>query len=116
MKHLRDSDEKSFKNFVRVDSLYNKTMDDLGPRLQKRENDFRKPLSTGLKLAITLRYLATGDSYKSLSYGFRVAHNTVAIVVREVCQAIYDHFHETAFKFPTTEEQWKKVAHGFYEQ
>ncbi|MPC48338.1 hypothetical protein E2C01_042107 [Portunus trituberculatus] len=30
----------------------------------------------GCRLAITLRYLATGNSYKSLQYSFRVAHNT----------------------------------------
>ena len=50
------------------------------------------PLSPGLKLAITLIYLATGDSNKSLAYGFRVATNTVVSVVREVCEVIYDHY------------------------
>lgn len=67
MKHLRESDEKSFKNFVKVDlELFNEMVEDLGPRLQKRETNFRKPLSTGLKLAITLRYLATGDNRKQM--------------------------------------------------
>ena len=35
----------------------------------------RQPLSSGLKLAITLRFLATGNSYHSWAFSFHVAHN-----------------------------------------
>ena len=91
--------------------MFNQMVADLTPRLKKTTTNCRKPLSVGLNLAITLRYLATSDSYKSLAYGFRVAPNT--IVTPEVCQAIYDHYHETAFKCPTTEAEWKEVASGF---
>lgn len=114
MKHLREGDTKSFNNFVRMDpAMFNQLVEELTPRLQKKTTNYRKPLSVGLKLAITLRYLATGDSYKSLAYGFRVAPNTIVKVVPEVCQAIYDHYRDTAVKCPTTEEEWKEVANGF---
>ena len=114
LNQLREGDVKSFRNFVRMDpEMFNQIVEDLTPKLQKKTANCRKPLSPGLKLAITLRYLATGDSYKSLAYGFRVAPNTIVSVVPEVCQAIYDYYHETAFKCPTTEEQWKEVAQGF---
>lgn len=114
MKHLRQGDEPAFKNFVRIDpEMFNQMVDDLMPRLQKTNTNFRKSLSVGLKLAITLRYLATGDSYKSLSYGFRVAPNSIVTVVADVCQAIYAHYHEKAFKFPASADEWKKVAQGF---
>ena len=92
--------------------MFSQMVEDLTPKLQKKTTNCRKPLSPGLKLAITVGYLATGDSYKSLAYGFRVAPNTIVSVVLEVCQAIYDHYHETAFKCPTTEEQWTEVAQG----
>ena len=105
---------KSFRNFVRMDrEMFSQMVEDLTLNLQMKTTNSRKPLFPGLKLAIALRYLATGDSYKSLAYGFRVALNTIVSVVPEVCQAIYDHYHETAFKCPTTEEQWKEVAQGF---
>ena len=69
-----------------------------------------------MKVAITLRFLATGHSYKSLSYGFRVAPNTIVSIVPEVCQAIYDEYHEDAIKCPSTPEEWKEVAKGFSEK
>ena len=63
-KHLRQVDVKSFRNFVRIDpDMFNQMVEDLTPRLQKKTTNCRKPLCTGLKLAITLRYppyLATG--------------------------------------------------------
>jgi len=61
-------------------------------------------------------YLATGDSYKSLAYGFRVAPDTIVTVVADVCQAIYNHYHEAVFKCPTMAtiaEEWKEVSKGF---
>ena len=112
IKHLREGDIKSFKYFVRMDiDNFNQMVEDLTRRLQKTTNCLNY-LSPGLKLAITLRYLATTDSYKLLVYGSRVAPNTIIIVVPEVCK-VYYHYHETAFKCPITEEEWKEVAQGF---
>jgi len=92
MEQLREGDVKSFSNCVRMDlEMFNQMVEDMTHRLQKKTTNCRKPLSPGLKLAITLRYLATGDSYKSLAYGFRVAPNTIVSIVPEVCQAICDH-------------------------
>ena len=48
----------------------------------------RDPVSPGVKLAVTLRHLATGDSYITLQYAFRVASPTIEKFVPEVCHAI----------------------------
>ena len=45
-----------------------------------------------MKLAITLRHLATGDSYHSLMYFFRVPHNSISGHVKEVCEEIIAEF------------------------
>ena len=87
--YFKEGDVKSFGNFVRMDP------DKFNP---------------GLNLAIILRCLATGDVYKSQAYGFWVVPITIVSVVPEVCKAIYDHYHKTAFKCPTTKEEWKEVA------
>ncbi|KAJ8028630.1 hypothetical protein HOLleu_30927 [Holothuria leucospilota] len=44
----------------------------------------RTALEPGHRLAITLRYMASGDSYTSLSYNFRVADNTIGVVTHVV--------------------------------
>ena len=114
MNQLRRQNVKSFRNFTRMEpSMFDQMVKDLTTKLKKRTTSYRKPLSPGLKLAITLRYLVTRDSYKSLSYGFRVAPSTIVNIVLEVCQALYEHYHESAFKCPTTAEEWTQVAQDF---
>ena len=48
----------------------------------------REPQNLGLKLAVTLRHLATGDCNTTLQYAFRVASLTINKFVPEICDAI----------------------------
>ena len=52
------------------------------------QRDMREPVSPGLKFSVTLRHLATGDSYTTRQYAFRVASSTIKKFVSEVCDAI----------------------------
>ncbi len=114
MDELEREDPKSFTNMLRMEpAMFHELVDRLTPRLQKKDTNYRQALSPGLKVAVTLKYLATGDRYKTLAHGFRVPHNSVSIIIREVCQAIMDEYSEELIKCPTTEEEWREVANGF---
>ena len=69
----------------------------------------REPLSSGLKLAVTLRHLATGDSYTTLQYAFRVASLTTNKFVPEVCDAITRAYQDQVMRCPTLPEDWLQV-------
>lgn len=84
----------------------------LKPTLQKFST-FRVPLSTEEKLAVTLRFLATGDSYESIKYNFLMASNTICKVVVETCDAIVSILGPKYLKTPTTPEEWLQIADGF---
>ena len=68
-----------------------------------------------MKLAVTLRYLETGDSYLTLQYDFRIAKNTIALFIPQVCDAIIDEYMEEAIHCPTTPEEWLEKARAFEE-
>jgi len=70
-------------------------------------------LEPGLKLAITLRYLATQNSYKSLQYGLRIAHSTICMLTVEICKAIMKEYSAKVTKCPVTLQEWKAVAESF---
>ncbi len=71
MVELKVEDPAVFQNFVRFESaMFEELVDRLTPLITKTDTNCGKDLDPGLKLAITLRYLATGDSSKSLQYGF----------------------------------------------
>ena len=65
------------------------------------------------KLALTIRYLATGESYTSLSCQFRVGRSTISKFLPEVCRAIQDEFTREYLKCPTTPDQWKELEREF---
>jgi hypothetical protein len=64
----------------------------VGPRITKQCKFYREQLDPGLKLAITLRHLASGSKYVDMLYGWSVPHNTISFIIREVCKAIIDEY------------------------
>ncbi len=114
MTELEVEDPAAFKNFVRVkQARFREFLNRLGPAIAKKDTFDRKALHPGLRLAITLRFLATGDSYHSLMYGFRVAHNTISCIALEVCSAIIEEYQEEVIACPTMLQEWTVIADLF---
>ena len=111
---LHRHDQKGYKNYLRITpDLFQEMVEKLTPRLQKQSTFMREPLQVGLKLAVTLRFLATGNSYKSLQYSFRVEASTICNFILEVCKAIIAVYMGEVLRCPKTEEEWKEVAARF---
>ena len=85
--------------------MFDELLQRLTPRLLKLITNWRKTLDPGLKLAVILRDLASGDSYPSLSYDFRVAKSMICLFVPEVCQAVIQEFSEEAIPIQNTPEE-----------
>ena len=98
---LREGDTSSFKNYMRMTpEMFDELLQRLAPRLQKSDTNCRKALDPGLKLAVTLKHLAAGDSYPSLSYDFRVARSTISLFIPEFCEAIVQTYSEEVIPVP----------------
>ncbi len=73
----------------------------------------RDAISAHARLCVTLRFLASGASYKELMYEFRISVSSIAKIVPSVCQAIYDVLKLDYISVPTKTEQWKQLAEEF---
>jgi len=62
--------------------------------ISKSDTNMRQAINAKTKLEVTLRYLATGDSFKSLEFLFRVPKNTISKFIPETCEAIYNELAE----------------------
>ncbi|XP_071177272.1 putative nuclease HARBI1 [Mytilus edulis] len=114
MNELRIEDEPSFLNFLRMPPvMFDELLNRVGPRIKKTDTLFRRALSPGLKLAITLRHLATGDKYSTLQYDFRVARNSISKFLPEVCRAIVDEYKDEVISCPTDPNDWRAIADEF---
>ena len=111
---MRLEDPVAFQNFTRLTpQLFNEVLQKVAPALEREFTTFREPLSPGLKLALTLRHLATGDNYRSLAYAFRCGVSTISEMVPKVCQAIVQAYKDEVFSVPVTPEAWTAIADQF---
>ena len=112
---LEEEDIASFKNYLRMDTdTFNEIQERITPRIKKLTTNYKNPIPVRLRLAATLRFLATGNSSKCISYSFRVSHNIACEFFIEVCQAIIDEYADEVT--PTTPDGWKEVADEFWKR
>jgi hypothetical protein len=62
----------------------------LEKKISKKDTAFRKAISVQERLALTLRFLASGDSYINLQYLFRISKQAISCIVPEVCEALVE--------------------------
>ncbi|XP_046144675.1 protein ANTAGONIST OF LIKE HETEROCHROMATIN PROTEIN 1-like [Osmia bicornis bicornis] len=102
-----------FKNFVRMSSEdFEFLINAIGPKIQKNDTRFRKAVTAKERLAITLRFLATGDSYTGLQNLFKVSKQLISTIVPEVCQALVEILKEHV-KMPSTPNGWLAISQKF---
>lgn len=111
---LQEHDPQSYRYYLRVDpDFFNDMLQRVGPHITHQDTNWKKALEPGLRLAITLRFMATGEAYKSLAMNFRVGPNTICKLIPETCEAIIKEYLDETIVCPSTPEQWKRVAEGY---
>lgn len=114
MDKLRLKDVAAFKNFTRMDpDLFFYLVERLTPAIEMRNTSYREAIPPAERLALTLRYYATGSSYMSLRYNWYMGDNTISKIVRQVSKAIIEILGEELLMPPTTQEGWLQVASQF---
>ncbi|XP_073483269.1 uncharacterized protein [Aquarana catesbeiana] len=82
--------------------------------LEHQNTNFRKSVEPAERLLVTLRYLATGNSFASLQFEYKLGKSTVSLIVHETCAAIWQVLKELVMKKPTKED-WAKIAEVFWQ-
>ena len=91
------------------DEIYQKVK----PLIEKKNTNMRNTISAHARLCITLRFLASGVSYRELMYAFRGSVSSILQIIPQVCNTLYDVLKDDYLSPPTNEEQWKKLAKDF---
>lgn len=115
---LEAADEiDDFTNFARVFPDQFHTLEQLvTPIIRRRNTNFRDCISVGERLTVTLRFLATGESFTSLAYLFHMGVSTIRQFIPETCKAIYQVLRDKYMKCPDSAQEWREVASGFETQ
>ncbi|XP_037821853.1 uncharacterized protein LOC119610629, partial [Lucilia sericata] len=104
LKELRLETPTLYHNFLRMKAKdFDYLLNLVKPLITKQTTRFREPISATERLAVTLRYLATGESFRSLQFVFRIPFNTISVIVPGVCNAIYNVLQPEYLKVPLTD-------------
>ncbi|XP_018566077.1 protein ALP1-like [Anoplophora glabripennis] len=112
----QDPSSKFFNYFRMSIQSFEELHANLECKLVKKDTAMRKSITPRERLAITLRFLATGESYQSLHYTFRVGQSTISEFIPVVTKAIYNNLKKDYLKVPNTAAQWLNISQEFYEK
>nr|CAI5843406.1 unnamed protein product [Callosobruchus analis] len=114
LKELAAEDKDGYRNYLRMsEEKFEELLSKVQNSVKKQDTVMRQAISPKLKLQVTLRYLATGDSFQTLAFLYRVPKNTISSFLAEVCPAIYDALKDF-IKVPHTEDEWKNIEKEYY--
>lgn len=79
-----------FHNFCRMSFTdFEFLLQKVDPIISEKDTKWRDCIPSKVRLALTLRFLASGDSYRSLHYLFKISSQIISKIVQAVCAALY---------------------------
>ncbi|XP_048513980.1 protein ALP1-like [Athalia rosae] len=112
---LRIGDAYMFFTYTRMNGeRFEYLLAMVGPLIIKRK--MYTVITPAQRLAMTLRFLAAGDSQDSLSFAYRCAQSTVSCILKETTQVVIAVLKRLYLAPPTSEEEWRNVASGFWNE
>lgn len=91
LKQLRLEDPSEYRLALRVTAEnFDELLSLIQSSIQRQDTLMRDALPAKIKLEVTLSFLATGMSYRSLSHFYRVSKPSISQFIPEVCRAIFE--------------------------
>ena len=117
VRELATEDPSSFMEYLRMDEdHFNHLVSLVSPLIKKDDTCMREAISPAERVALTLPFLATGESFHSLAFQFRISRHAISYIVDETCAAITEVIGKEFMQVPQSEEQWLRVREKFYER
>ncbi|XP_071336182.1 uncharacterized protein [Trachinotus anak] len=109
-------DDGRFQRYLRLTvAQFEDLLARIGARISRMDTNYRRSIPAAERLSICLRYLATGDSFRTIANSFRVGVSTVSKIVDDVVSTIWDSLVDDFMSVPTTDE-WRSIAGRFEER
>ena len=75
--------------------------------------DGNKVVSAAEHLTFTLRFLATGECFRMLSFQFRISIRAISFIIKSVWNAFVKYLVPFNLSAPSTTEEWLLIAEKF---
>ncbi|XP_017467818.1 PREDICTED: uncharacterized protein LOC108360141 isoform X2 [Rhagoletis zephyria] len=113
-KDLLLHDKEGYKNYLRMtESQFNLLLSYIEQDLVKQDTQMRDAITPAEKLCLTLRFLATGETYQSLSFHSKLSKSAISGIIPVVCDSIWRRLKGLHMKFPNSPSEWESIAYEF---
>uniref|UniRef100_A0A6P7FDT2 Nuclease HARBI1 n=1 Tax=Diabrotica virgifera virgifera TaxID=50390 RepID=A0A6P7FDT2_DIAVI len=110
---LCDDETKFFQYFRMTKYKFYYILNKISADLTKQNTTFREAITPIEKLVVCLRFLSTGDSFRTIAFSYRLGHSTTQEIVGEVCKSIIKNLLSECMPIPA-EARWKEIANEFW--
>ncbi|XP_041347115.1 protein ALP1-like, partial [Gigantopelta aegis] len=101
-------DEDSFHQYFRMTrEQFAQILYLVEPHICKQDTQLREAISARERLALCIRFLATGNSYNSFGA------STIANIIPQVCAVLWDQLAGIYMEMPKDEDGWQIIAKNF---
>ena len=109
--------EKKFKNNFRVQrSTFREILDQVGPYLRRQDTALRLAISIEKRVACALYTLGSTSELRTIAHLFGIGRSTAANLLYEFTEILVELFFKSLIKFPTSDQEIKRVTDGFLEK
>ena len=117
VKELKVENRSGFKEMFRMDVrdlefILGKISHLISPR-QMSNFGGHWPIMPDERYALILRYMATGESFQSLSFQFRISLNAVSYIIKGCCNALVDELVPVFVKTSSSDHEWLEISKKF---
>lgn len=118
VKELRLEDRVGFREMFRMDvSDFENVLAKISDLIEPKERlGGTEPIKSDERLGLTLRFLATGETFRSLSFQFRISLHAVSYIVKGCCDAIVERMSSEFLKVPSSDAEWLEISKKFEEK
>ena len=117
VKELKVEDRIGFREMFRMDVTdFDFLLSEISHLIcpsQMSNSGGHSPIMPDERLALTLRYIATGESFQSLSFQFRISLNAVSYIIKGCCEALVEKLVPVFLKLPSSEREWIEISKKF---
>lgn len=114
MTKFRHEYPEKHKQCLRMDSdMFDVILDKVRPGITKKDTRLRSAIPAVQRLCVTLFYLSSGDSIRTVALFFRMGESTVRSIIYDTCQVIWETMQPVYLQTPHSPEEWKAVASEF---
>nr|XP_040227706.2 putative nuclease HARBI1 [Anopheles coluzzii] len=94
---------------------FNYLLNEISGKISRRDTFMRKAFTAKERLIVTLRFLATGESFMALASLYDISASSIRTIIPEVCECLIKSL-KRYVQFPPSETGWLRVSEAFQDR